>query len=192
MVRRRRVVASLGAALVGGLAGCADQTGTATSAPFRYSVPAFEDGAVPTRATCDGEGVSPRVSIDAVPEPTESLALTFTFPYQVASQTTLWTVWNIPPETEAIFAGVSPTERVAALDGAPQGRNARGDLGYLPACPPPGEPYEHWFTLYACRRQIDLDPGASRDALEEELETATLASKQVVGSYERSTNSTSS
>ena len=191
MVGRRRVVASLGAALVGGLAGCGDRSGSATPAALRYSVPAL-DGNVSVRATCDGEGVSPRVDIGAVPDPTESLAVTFTFPYQVASQTTLWTMWNVPPETATIPAGVPATERVAVLDGAPQGQNARGDLGYLPACPPPGEPYDHWFTLYACQRQIDLEPGASRDALEEELETATLASKRVVASYERSTNSTSS
>lgn len=120
-----------------------------------------------------------------MPPPTESLALVFTFPDDVASQQTLWTMWEIPADTTEIPAGVPPGDTVAALDGAVQGRNARGDVGYLPVCPPPGEAYEHWFTLYALRRPLGLEPGAPRDAVREELETATLASKLTTATYRR-------
>ncbi|MFB6118991.1 YbhB/YbcL family Raf kinase inhibitor-like protein [Halosegnis sp.] len=192
MPERRRVLAGLGAAVTAGFAGCGSASRTATPDALRFTVPALADGTVPTRLTCDGDGTSPRVEIDAVPPPTESIALIFTFPDDIASQVTLWTMWNVPPETETVPADVPATERVAALNGARQGRNARGDIGYLPVCPPPGRSYEHWFTLYACRRQLDLEAGASRDALAEELETATLASKRVVATYERSMNTTSS
>ncbi|MFC7175728.1 YbhB/YbcL family Raf kinase inhibitor-like protein [Halosegnis marinus] len=185
MVGRRRLLATAGAALAGGLAGCTDTEGSPTPAALRYSVPAFADGTVPARHTCDGEGVSPRVVVDAVPPPTESLALICTFPDDVASQVTLWTMWNLPPDTAEIPADVPAAPTVESLGDARQGTNARGDVGYLPICPPPGEPYDHWLTLYACRREIALDPGASRDALAEELETATLASRRVVASYTR-------
>lgn len=193
MVRRRRLLATAGAALFGGVAGCSEAT-TETPAALRFSFRGFEDGTVPVEHTCDGAGVSPRVEIDAVPPPTESLALTATFPNDVANQVTLWTLWNLPPDTGTIPRDVPATATVASLGDARQGRNARGDLGYLSVCPPPGQPYTHWFTLYACRRELPLEAGSSRDALAEELETATLASRLVRADYERrsSTNTTSS
>lgn len=171
---------------MGGLAGCASG-GTPTPDALQYTVPALADGTIPRRLTCDGEGVSPRVEVGRVPPPTESLALVFTFPDDVASQQTLWTMWDIPGDTTSIPAAIPPGETVASLGGAVQGRNARGDVGYLPVCPPPGEPYEHWFTLYALRRPLGLEPGAPRDAVREELETATLASRLTTATYRRAT-----
>lgn len=185
MVGRRRLLATAGSALAGGLAGCSGTNESSTPTALQYGVPAFANGTIPVRHTCDGEAVSPRVVIDAVPPPTESLALILTFPDDVASQVTLWTMWNLPPETTEIAAEIPSTPTVESLGGARQGTNARGDVGYLSVCPPPGRAYDHWLTLYACRREIDLDPGASRDALAEELETATLASRRVVASYTR-------
>lgn len=186
MVSRRGLVCGLGAAAIGGFAGCTEAD-TPTPQALEYSVPALADGTIPRRLTCDGEGVSPLVEIGRVPPPTESLALVFTFPDDVASQQTLWTLWDVPADTTEIPAAIPPGETVEALDGAVQGRNARGDVGYLPACPPPGDAYEHWFTLYALRRPLELEPGAPRDAVREELETATLASRLTTASYQRST-----
>lgn len=186
MVSRRRLMAAIGTAAAGGFAGCTEQ-GDPTPQAFRYAVPALADGTIPRRLTCDGEGRSPRVEVGEVPPPTESLALVFTFPDDVASQQTLWTMWDVPSETTEIPAAIPPGDTVEALDGAVQGRNARGDVGYLPVCPPPGEVYDHWFTLYALRRQLGLEPGAPRDAVREELETATLASKRVTATYRRVT-----
>jgi Raf kinase inhibitor-like YbhB/YbcL family protein len=184
MPSRRRFVTAVGAGVVAGVAGCSEQ-GSPTPEAFQYSVPALADGTIPRRLTCDGEGQSPRVEVGRVPPPTESLALVFTFPDDVASQQTLWTLWDVPPETTEIPAGIPPGETVEAVGGAVQGRNARGDVGYLPVCPPPGDAYAHWFTLYALRRPLDLEPGAPRDAVREELETATLASKRTTATYRR-------
>ncbi|WP_255196023.1 YbhB/YbcL family Raf kinase inhibitor-like protein [Halorarius litoreus] len=189
MFSRRRLLSMVGAASIGGVAGCTDvgTSGSPTPQALQYTVPALADGTVPRRLTCDGEGVSPRVEIANVPPPTESIALVFTYPDDVASQQTLWTMWDIPPETTEIPANVPPEPRVESLDGAAQGRNARGDIGYLPVCPPPGDDFEHWFTLYALRRPLDLEPGAPRDAIREELETATLASQLTKATYRRAT-----
>ncbi|MDZ7745563.1 MAG: YbhB/YbcL family Raf kinase inhibitor-like protein [Halobacteriales archaeon] len=184
-MRRRRLLATVGAGLTVGIAGCTTDDGSSTPTVFQYSLPAFDDGTIPPRYTCDGAGVSPRVVIDRTPPETTSFALKFTYPNDIGSQLTLWTAWNIPPTLGAIPANVPATGRPDALDGGVQGANERGEIGYLPVCPPPGESYEQWFTLYACRRDIELEPGASRDALEEELESATLVSKLTVASYQR-------
>lgn len=184
-MRRRRLLATLGAGVTTGLAGCGTDGGTSTPAAFAYSVPAFDGGTIPPRYTCDGDGISPAVAVERVPPETTSLALKLTFPNDIGSQVTLWTAWNIPPDVGRIPAAVATGDRPDELGGGVQGTNERGDVGYLPVCPPPGESYDQWLTLYACQRDIELDPGASRDALEEELESATLASKLTMASYRR-------
>ncbi|WP_255149695.1 YbhB/YbcL family Raf kinase inhibitor-like protein [Halorarius halobius] len=184
MVRRRRFLATVGTVAAGGVAGCTDG-GTSTPQALQYRVPALADGTIPRRLTCDGDGVSPRVEIERVPPPTEALALTFTFPQGIAGQTMLWSMWDLPADTDVVPTDVAADPGVDALGGAKQGRNARGDVGYLPVCPPPGEEYEHWFTLYALRRPLGLAAGASADALREELETATLASRLTTATYRR-------
>lgn len=185
MVRRRRVLAALGTGAFGGMAGCAEQESSSTPQAFQFSIPALADGDIPRRLTCDGDGTTPRIEVDRVPQPTDSLALVFAFPDDVASQQTLWTMWDIPADTAEIPADVPSESTVPALDGAKQGRNAAGDVGYLPVCPPHGKAYEHWFTLYALRRPLGLEAGATRDAVDEELETATLASSLVRANYRR-------
>ncbi|PSQ51280.1 YbhB/YbcL family Raf kinase inhibitor-like protein [Halobacteriales archaeon SW_8_65_20] len=184
-MRRRRLLTAVGTGIGTGLTGCVTDTDSPTPTALRYSLPAFDGGAIPPRYTCDGAGVSPAVEIGRVPPETTSLALKFTYPNDIGSQVTLWTAWNVPPTVDRLPVDVSATDRPDALAGGVQGTNERGDIGYLPVCPPPGEPYEQWFTLYACRRDIELEPGASRDALEEELESATLVSKLRTATYER-------
>lgn len=184
-MRRRRLLATVGAGLTAGIAGCTTDDASSTPAVFQYSLPAFGDGTIPVRYTCDGEGVSPAINTERIPSDAVSLALTFTYPNDIGSQLTLWTAWNIPPDIGRIPAAVPATGRPDALEGGVQGANERGNIGYLPVCPPPGESYEQWFTLYACRRDIELESGASRDALEEELESATLVSKLTVATYRR-------
>lgn len=185
MVSRRRLVAALGTAAATGLGGCADR-GSPTPRALAYGVPAFADGTIPRRHACDGEGISPRVEVERVPPPTESLAVVFTYPDDVASQQALWTVWDIPADTTEIPAGVPRGRTVPSLDGAVQGENERGEVGYLPVCPPPGDAHDHWFTLYALGRPLGLDAGASLDAVREQLETATVASARVTARYRRS------
>ncbi|WP_435194312.1 YbhB/YbcL family Raf kinase inhibitor-like protein [Natronomonas sp. EA1] len=184
-MRRRAALATIGAAL-SGLAGCATETGSPTPAALDFSLPAFESGRVPPRFTCDAaEPVSPPVAIERVPEPTESLAFAVEFPNDVGSVLAHWSIWDIPPDTREIPRGVPPTKTVPSLGGAKQGRNEIGRVGYLPLCPPPGDPREFWFTLYALREPLDLPGGASKDDFDEALESAQLAGRLLTATYER-------
>jgi Raf kinase inhibitor-like YbhB/YbcL family protein len=45
-------------------------------------------------------------------------------------------------------------------NGAVQGRNDAGRIGYAAPCPPIGTGYSYQFTLYALDASLELGPGA--------------------------------
>lgn len=183
-MRRREALATLGTA-VGALAGCVEGR-SETPRALSFSLPAFEEG-VPRRYTCEGDdrGMSPPVSVERVPEPTEALALVVAMPNTVGSTVVHWLLWNLPADTERVPEGVPQRETVPSIGGARQGENDAGTLGYLGLCPPEGTEREFWFTLYALERPLDVPAGSGRDPVEEALGTATLASRRETVTYRR-------
>jgi hypothetical protein len=194
-MRRRRVLAA-GAALASTLplAGCtrgSDAGGEPTPDLLRFRPTAFDaGGTVPDRFTCeaaDGSGVSPPFAVENLPPPTEALGLVVEYPNNVGSTFTHWVLWNVPPDVGTIPEGLPPEATLPSLGGARQGRNGTGRVGYVGLCPPPtGQPQEYWVTLYALRRELDVPAGAGRDAFDDAVETATLASRRLTARFGRS------
>lgn len=192
---RRRGVLAAGAGLASTLpfAGCTREGeggGEPTPDLLRFRPTAFEaDGTVPDRFTCeaeDGSGVSPPFAVESVPPPTEALGLVVEFPNDVGSTFTHWVLWNVPPDVGTVPAGLPAEPTLPSLDGARQGRNGTGRVGYVGLCPPPtGQPEEYWVTLYALRRELDVPAGADRDAFDDAVETATLASRRLTARFGR-------
>lgn len=167
-----------------GLAGCLGAE--RPTEELIVSSPAFADGdPYPPRFTCQGAGVSPPLAIESVPPPTEALAVVVENPFAVGSTVTHWLLWGVPPATTEIPAAVPRTETVDSLGGAKQGRNGSGEIGYHPPCPSPGESIDLWITLHALRRPLDLPPGSGRDAVDDELEGAAIAGRQLRATYSR-------
>jgi Raf kinase inhibitor-like YbhB/YbcL family protein len=194
-MRRRQVLATGGGLAVSlPLAGCttgADGGGEPTPDLLRFRPTAFDPGGVvPERFTCeadDGTGISPPFAVESLPPPTEAVGLVVEFPNNVGSTFTHWVLWNVPPDVGTIPAGLPAEPTLDALGGARQGRNGIGRVGYVGLCPPPtGEQAEYWFTLYALRRELDVPAGAGRDAFDDAVETATLASRRLTGRFGRS------
>jgi len=194
-MRRRGVLAAgAGVASALSLAGCtldADAGGEPTPDLLRFRPAAFEPGGlVPERFTCeaeDGSGISPPFAVESLPSPTEAVGLVVEFPNDVGSTFTHWVLWNVPPDARTIPAGLPAEPTLPSLGGARQGRNGTGRVGYVGLCPPTtGQPEEYWFTLYALRRELDVPPGAGRDAFDEAVETATLASRRLTARFGRS------
>lgn len=192
---RRRGVLAAGAGLASTLplAGCTheeDAEAEPTPDLLRFRPTAFEaGGTVPDRFTCeaeDGSGVSPPFAVESVPPPTEALGLVVEFPNDVGSTFTHWVLWNVPPDVDTVPSGLPDEPTLPSLDGARQGRNGTGRVGYVGLCPPPtGRPAEYWFTLYALRRELDVPAGADRDAFDDAVETATLASRRLTAQFGR-------
>ncbi|MDS0258845.1 YbhB/YbcL family Raf kinase inhibitor-like protein [Haloarcula sp. S1CR25-12] len=184
-MRRRQLLGTLGTAVAGGVAGCGESA-QSTPGAFRVSSPALESGGkLPARFTCDGAGRSPPFVLDRVPEPTAGLAVIAEYDRGIINEPVFWTLWNVPPETERIPAGLPRTGTVESLGGARQGRPEGGEVGYEPPCPPTGQPYEHRFQVYALGETVDVAGGTDHDTAGEAIGDAVLASARFTVDYER-------
>jgi len=202
MSTRRAFLSVLGAVAVAGCRGDTGsgatptgQQGTATptgataagNEEFALTSPAFGDGdPIPPEFTGDGADVSPPLSIEGVPDDAASLALVVDDPDAPGGRFVHWLLWNVPASVTAIPRGVARTERVGALDGAVQGTNGFGAIGYRGPLPPEGDgAHSYVFTLRALGRVLDLDPGAGRSELESATSGTIIGTTRLRGTYER-------
>jgi Raf kinase inhibitor-like YbhB/YbcL family protein len=182
-MHRRRFLQSFGIAALAGSAGCTGQSGQ-TAPTLAVSSPAFESGdELPARFTCDGAGVSPPFVIESVPEPTAALAVTAEYDGGVFSQPVFWTLWNVPPDTDQIPAGLPREPTLETLGGARQGKQTGSEPGYEPPCPPAGQPYEHRFQVFALGEELSLEGGADQEPASEAIANALLASTRITVDY---------
>jgi Raf kinase inhibitor-like YbhB/YbcL family protein len=142
-----------------------------TSESFDHGEP------IPERHTCSGEGTSPPLGWDFVPEGTRTLALIVHDPDAPSGDFVHWLAWNIDP------AGDRMDEDVPA---PAQGINGFGRPGYAGPCPPPGHgPHHYYFQLFALDTELDLEAGAAREQLEEAIEGHVLGEADLMGTFER-------
>lgn len=143
---------------------------------------AFKDqGSIPARFTCDGEGFNPPLAFNGVPSGTRSLALIMEDPDVPKSirpdgMWDHWTVWNISPTTGAILENAPP--------GGVMGTNTGGDVGYFGPCPPDRE-HRYFFKLTALDTTLTLPQGSSKAEVLKAMKGHILASAQLVGRYKR-------
>lgn len=144
---------------------------------MRITSPAFEqNGPIPAKYTCQGENVSPPLSIEGVPGTAASLALIVDDPDAPLGTFTHWTVWNVAPRGEFKEGGVP--------GGATQGRNGTGAQGYFGPCPPAGA-HRYFFKLYALDAVLDLPASADAKALEAAMEGRVVGKAALVGIYRK-------
>lgn len=187
MPTRRRVLAASAslAALAGCTAGQPDGSNGGLGDPPALASPAFEDGApIPTTHACDGAGVSPPLAVSEVPARAVTLALVMDDPD--ANGYVHWLLWNLPADATEIPEDVPNEQTVDALDGAVQGTNSAGTVGYAPCCPPPGDDaHTYRFRLSAVGSSLDVEPGARKGELQDALDRASTATDTLTGTYDR-------
>jgi Raf kinase inhibitor-like YbhB/YbcL family protein len=145
---------------------------------LELSSTAFDDGgSIPVKHTGDGDGTSPPLAWEFVPDGTGSLVLIVHDPDAPSGDFTHWLAWNIDPEAGGLEEGVSaPAE----------GTHGFGGPGYAGPSPPQGHgPHRYFFRLYALDTELDLEPGAAREQLESEMGGHVLAEARLMGTYER-------
>lgn len=144
---------------------------------------AFEEGGmIPIKYTCDDVDVSPPLEWDSVPEGTMSLALISEDPDAPAGTWTHWVIFNLPANIRELPEDV-PKQRMLK-NGAKQGLNDFGRIGYGGPCPPGGT-HRYYFGLYALNAKIDLEAGATKEQLLKAMEGHVLAEGQLMGRYKR-------
>ncbi|UPW00104.1 YbhB/YbcL family Raf kinase inhibitor-like protein [Halorussus gelatinilyticus] len=165
---------------------------TTAGGEFTLSTDAWENGAtIPTRYTCEGENVSPPLSVSNPPEGTEAFALIMDDPDAPNPPFVHWLVWNVPADASEIPANLPSSETLDELDGAVQGANGTGELGYVGPCPPEGDPrHTYLFSLYALDAPLELDPGAEYQQVVDAVMENAIARSRYVGQYARSAATT--
>jgi Raf kinase inhibitor-like YbhB/YbcL family protein len=151
---------------------------------LRIASDAFEDGKpIPNEYTCDGADRSPALHWEGAPERTKALALIVDDPDAPSGNWNHWLLYNVPPATRALTAGVATTPTLG--DGSRQGTNDFGRTGYGGPCPPRGSNHRYVFKLYALSAPLELEPGAKRDAVLKAVKDKTLAEARIIGRYGR-------
>ncbi len=90
---------------------------------------------------------------------------------------------DLPADTKELGEGVAKQEQLA--NGARQGRNDFGNIGYGGPCPPPGKPHRYFFKLYALDVKLNLKAGATKADVESAMKGHILAQAELMGRYGR-------
>ena len=158
----------------------------AAGATISLSSAYLQDGRVPKEFTCDGEDKSPPLSWNAAPAGTKAFALTVIDPDAPSGTFTHWMIYNLPANNRELPADMPKQGKLA--NGALQGRNDFGKLGYGGPCPPPGTPHRYVFTISALDREPNLPVGATRAQLEEAMSGHVLGHGELTARYGRTTS----
>ncbi len=146
---------------------------------FKLESPAFKDGTkIPRKYGYKEQNVSPPLNMGGAPPGTKSLALIMDDPDAMAPAGKVWdhwVIWNIAPDTEQIEEGTVP-------EGATEGKNDYGEIGYGGPAPPDRE-HTYVFELYALDVVLDLEEGATKDRLKSTLKGHTLEKTVLRGTY---------
>ncbi len=151
---------------------------------LQISSTAFSAGeTIPKKFTCDGPDVSPKLVWNEPPAKTQSFALIMDDPDAPVGTWVHWVLFDLPGDTKELAEGVPKQEQLA--NGARQGRNDFGKIGYGGPCPPPGNPHRYFFKLYALDAKLNLKVGATKADVERAMKGHILAQGELVGKYGR-------
>ena len=144
---------------------------------MKVSSSAFEnEGNIPSEFTCDGQDLSPPLSITDVPKDAKTLAIIMDDPDAPMGTFTHWLVWNIPPHKIQFAKG----EKLDFV----QGSTSFGRTEYGGPCPPSGT-HRYFFKIYALDTKLDLKQGSSVKDLEKAIKGHILAEAVLMGKYSR-------
>jgi Raf kinase inhibitor-like YbhB/YbcL family protein len=151
---------------------------------FAIESPAWSAGeTIPVKYTCDGADVSPPLEWKSAPVGTRSFGLVTEDPDAPGGLFTHWIIYNLPPNITSLAENQARQKELA--NGASQGRNSFGNIGFGGPCPPPGPAHRYFFRLYALNAKLDLTPGASRKEFDGAMAGHILAQTDYLGRYGR-------
>jgi Raf kinase inhibitor-like YbhB/YbcL family protein len=148
------------------------------------SSPVFQEGEdIPITYTCDGQDISPPLKWGEPPSETQSFALIMDDPDAPGGVFTHWLLFNLPADSRELPEAVPLHNELA--NGALQGENGFGNIGYGGPCPPAGSAHHYRFTLYALDQALDLMAGISRKQVIDAITGHILAWGQLTEIYQR-------
>ena len=151
---------------------------------FRLTSPAFGPGApIPPDFSCTAGDHSPALAWTGAPAGTKSFALIVEDPDAPMGTFVHWLVFNLPAGARGMAADAPKTPRLP--DGARQGSNGMGAVGYKGPCPPPGKTHHYHCELFALDTALDTPSAADAASLRAAMQNHVKGSAELVGTYER-------
>lgn len=151
--------------------------------PFELTSMAFsQEEVIPTQYSCDGENISPPLGWGDPPQGTTSFAIISDDPDAPGGTWVHWVLYNIPADARALPEAIPAEDELP--DGSRHGENSFGRLDYGGPCPPSGT-HRYFFKLYALDIVLDLEPGANKESLLQEMEGHVLGETELMGTYSR-------
>lgn len=145
----------------------------------------FEDnGTIPKKYTCEGEGKNPPLEFSDIPKIAKSLAIIVEDPDAVSKKPWIhWVLFNISPNVQFIKEGSKPGN-------CQEGVNDSGENGYGAACPPKGSGVHRYeFRLYALDEKLEEMPEfTDREMLIEVMHDHILEQSILTGLYQNSSD----
>ena len=97
-----------------------------------------------------------------------------------------WLLYDVPASVTSLGEAVPTGPAPPTPEGAHQGPNEYGSLGYYGPRPPKADPpHEYHFQVFALDTTLGLPFGASRAELLDAMRGHVLAAGEVVGTFER-------
>ncbi len=145
---------------------------------MKLASPAFAHGeSIPVKYTCQGDNISPPLTISDVPASAQSLALIMDDPDAPGAEPFVhWLSWNIDPDAPGIEEGSEPNGVL--------GTTSYQTRGYGSPCPPDRE-HRYFFKLYALDTELDLAEGATKQQLLDAMKGHVIDQAELMGRYEQ-------
>lgn len=138
---------------------------------------------IPLRHTYNDENLSPHLAWSDVPPGTRSFVIICEDPDAPLKAWVHWIIFNIPKDTRELKEGQSAQE---ILDnGAIQGSNDFGNLGYDGPTPPPASSHRYIFKLYALDTMLNLKPRTAKKELLKAIQGHIIGEAKLIGTYGR-------
>ncbi|MBN1271338.1 MAG: YbhB/YbcL family Raf kinase inhibitor-like protein [Candidatus Aminicenantes bacterium] len=145
--------------------------------------PIFKEGdIIPSQYTCDGPDISPPLVWDDVPKSAKGFVLICDDPDAPMGIWVHWVLYHLPADVKKLPENVPPDEELE--NGAMQGKNDFGRIGYGGPCPPSGT-HRYYFKLYALDEELSFEPGMEKDQLLEAIDGHVLDEATLMGRYQR-------
>jgi Raf kinase inhibitor-like YbhB/YbcL family protein len=133
-------------------------------------------GEIPRRHTCDGEDVSPPLTISDIPSDARELAILMEDPDAPSGTFAHWVAWGVGPAQ----GGLAEGERAPG-----EGANSFRGQGYRGPCPPAGQTHRYVFTVLALAEPLDLPASTTAAELRAAAAPLVLAEASLTGRYGR-------
>jgi Raf kinase inhibitor-like YbhB/YbcL family protein len=153
---------------------------------FEVTSPAFKNGDyIPAKYTGHGEDISIPLLFNNVSSSGKSIAVIMDDPDAPTTTPFVhWLIWNIPASITKIPEGIPNTKDVSILNGAVQGKNGFGRIGYMGPNPPSGT---HTYKIKICVLDTFLNLGSesSKEDIEKAMNGHIIESYLLEGKFSR-------